>query len=166
MKSSKLTCIATIPLLAALAIPLRLPAQEQPQNLAQPQRFKLIDISTFGGPTSLLVNDLEQMVNGRGAFVGQSDLSAPDPFPVFCFNPDCFVSHAFRWQNGMLTDLGALPGGGSSNSNWINASGLIVGLSQNGIIDPLTGARRCEPSSGRTVRLPILERWVEMRAIQ
>lgn len=60
-----------------------------------------------------------------------------DPFPGFCFNEDCFVSHTFEWKNGVKTDLGALPGGASSASNWITPNGLIVGLSENGKIDPL-----------------------------
>jgi probable HAF family extracellular repeat protein len=36
-----------------------------------------------------------------------------------------------------LTDLGALPGGGSSQAEWITANGLIAGISQNGQTDPL-----------------------------
>ena len=37
----------------------------------------------------------------------------------------------------MLTDLGTLPGGASSQALWITANGLIAGNSQNGEIDPL-----------------------------
>ena len=47
------------------------------------------------------------------------------------------MSHAFQWQHGEMTDLGALPGGSSSASIFIGGSGLIVGLSQNGNVDPL-----------------------------
>jgi uncharacterized membrane protein len=50
-------------------------------------------------------------------------------------------SHAFRWQNGVLTDLGALATGWSSATSWISDTGLIVGLSQNDVIDPLSGAQ-------------------------
>ena len=57
--------------------------------------------------------------------------------PDFCFNEDCFVSHAFQWQNGLLIDLGALTPGVSSNSAWIATSGLVAGTSENGEIDPL-----------------------------
>ena len=49
------------------------------------------------------------------------------------------MSHAFRWRNGAKTDLGVLPGGASSAALWINSKGMIVGMSQNGAIDPLTG---------------------------
>jgi probable HAF family extracellular repeat protein len=52
---------------------------------------------------------------------------------------DCFVSHAFQWQNGVLTDLGSLAAGWSSATSGISDTGLIVGLSQNGVIDPLSG---------------------------
>ena len=50
------------------------------------------------------------------------------------------VQHAFKWQNGVLSDLGTLPGGSSSFALWINNGGQTVGVSQNGLIDPLTGA--------------------------
>jgi probable HAF family extracellular repeat protein len=44
-----------------------------------------------------------------------------------------------NWHNGILTDLGALPGVNSSHANWISANGLIAGFSQNGVFDPLLG---------------------------
>src|SRR5438093_2733575 len=50
------------------------------------------------------------------------------------------VQHAFKWQNGVLSDVGTLPGGSSSFALWINNGGQTVGVSQNGLIDPLTGA--------------------------
>jgi probable HAF family extracellular repeat protein len=61
----------------------------------------------------------------------------PDPFPDFCFDEDCFVGHAFQWQNGVITDLGVLAAGTSSQSNWISANGLMAGVAENGEIDPL-----------------------------
>ena len=139
MKSRTLTCIAAMTLFAALAVPLRLAAQEQQRNNQQP-RYKLIDLGTFGGPQSYVNTPSVQIVpdvNNRGTVAGWADTSTPDPFPAFCFNPDCFVSHAFQWQNGVMTDLGVLPGGASSASYSISANGLIAGLSENGEIDPL-----------------------------
>jgi hypothetical protein len=41
--------------------------------------------------------------------VGGADTSIPDPYFPNCLI-DCFVTHAFDWHNGVLTDLGALPG--------------------------------------------------------
>jgi probable HAF family extracellular repeat protein len=129
MRSCSLIVVTT---LFALAIPV--------SGTAAPKhhRYKLIDIGTFGGPASMLPA-LAQVVNNRGILVGQADTSTVDPNFPNCFNLDCYVSHAFQSRDGVLTDLGALPGGGTSLAGWINARGLVVGLSQNGVIDPLTG---------------------------
>ena len=50
------------------------------------------------------------------------------------------MAHAAEWHNGTLTDLGALPGVNSSFPFWINDLGDEVGISENGLIDPLTGS--------------------------
>jgi probable HAF family extracellular repeat protein len=42
-----------------------------------------------------------------------------------------------REVSGVITDLGALPGTNSSIPVWISGTGLIAGLSQNGLVDPL-----------------------------
>jgi probable HAF family extracellular repeat protein len=118
--------------LLALAIPVSGTAAQKHHH------YKLIDIGTFGGPASMLPG-LAQVVNNLGIVVGQADTSTVDPNFPNCFNLDCYVSHAFQSRDGVLTDLGALPGGGSSSAGWINARGLAIGLSQNGVIDPLTG---------------------------
>jgi uncharacterized membrane protein len=49
------------------------------------------------------------------------------------------VSHAFKFENGVLTDLRALPGVNSSYGSWITANGLVAGFSGNSEIDPLSG---------------------------
>jgi probable HAF family extracellular repeat protein len=67
-----------------------------------------------------------------------ADTSAPDPLAPNCYNPDCFVSDAVVWQDGVLTDLPALVPGYSSLGSAINASGEVVGESENGLVDPLT----------------------------
>ena len=120
--------------LITLAIPAHL--------LAQQPRYKLIDVGTFGGPQSYLNNgnggnNSATALNNRGTLGGWADTPTPDPFPAFCFDDDCFVSHAFQWHAGVRTDLGALTDGVSSQANWISASGLIAGVSENGEIDPL-----------------------------
>ena len=105
----------------------------------QHSRYKLVDLGTFGGPSSQFYQ-YGKNVNNRGAVVGGADTANPDPFAPNCIAPSCFVQHAFKWQNGVLSDLGTLPGGSHSFALWINNGGQTVGESQNGLIDPLTGA--------------------------
>ena len=131
MKSRILMVITAMTLFAALAIPAQLAAQDD--------RYKLVDIGTLGGPTGYeSVNGPGiQILNNAGIVSSFADTSARDPrisTPKFCYNPDCFLSHAFRWKNGVLSDLGALPGVNSSAAGAINARGWSVGQSQNGLI--------------------------------
>ena len=135
---SAITFIAGLALLfAALAIPLRLAAQDKQDHNRRHHHYQLIDMGTFGGPASYFTNGFDGILNNHGMAAGWADTSTPDPVPSFCYNPDCFVSHAFQWQSGVLTDLGTLVAGWSSSAFWISGNGLIVGNSQNGEIDPL-----------------------------
>jgi probable HAF family extracellular repeat protein len=95
--------------------------------------YRLIDLGTLGGPNSSETLEFP-FVNNAGMVVGFSDTSTPDPF-----NPGGFLPHAFRWQKGVLTDLGTLPGGKLSFAIWSNNLGQVVGLSDNGRIDPDIG---------------------------
>lgn len=130
----KTICIAAMTLLT-VAVAVRLAAQARPQSEKKEHlRYKLVDIGTFGGPNS--GNNGESIVmNSEGDVTGSADTSTPDPF---CFS-DCFVFHAYRWRDGVLTDLGALPGGPSSATNGISSHDQIVGQSENGLINPLNG---------------------------
>ena len=121
-------------------------AAVSPASRERHTRYKLVDLGTLGGPNSnpalsffegVAVPSLSQL----GTFAGQAENSTPDPFNPNCFNVDCYVSHAIKWQNGVRTDLGALPGpeGLSSAATWISDNGLIVGFSENGEVDPFTG---------------------------
>jgi probable HAF family extracellular repeat protein len=112
----------------------------------QHTRYRLIDLGTLGGPNSnsalpffdgVAVPSLSQ----PGSFAGQAESPTPDPFSPNCLNFDCYVSHAIKSQDGILTDLGALPGpaGLSSVTTWISGNGLIAGFSENGEVDPFTG---------------------------
>ena len=100
--------------------------------------YKLIDTGTLGGPTSSLGFEGERDLNNSGVLVSLADTSVPDPYAPNCFL-DCFLAHTVEWRNGVLTDLGALPVVNNSGPIWISDTGLISGLSQNGI-DPLTGS--------------------------
>jgi probable HAF family extracellular repeat protein len=97
--------------------------------------YKLIDVGTFGGRASQYSVPSSAGLNNRGTATGVADTSLPDPNCFF----DCFVDHAFVSKEGVTTDLGTLPGGASSFAYAVNEHGLIVGQSQNGSIDPLTG---------------------------
>src|SRR6516164_7956249 len=82
--------------------------------------YKLIDLGTFGGPASYFSNGFDGILNNRGTSIGWSDTPTPDPYPAFCFQtPGCFVTDAFASRNGIVTDLGTLPGGVSSQAYWI-----------------------------------------------
>jgi len=139
MKSAKLMYIAAIALLVALAIPVSLAAQEHP---TKHHKYSLVDIGTFGGPNDQFnfASPTDHLLGSNGMVTGGADTTTVDPL---CFDsPDCFVEHAFKWQKGVLNDLGALPGGTGNNSSqafWINDRGQTVGLSTNGTVDPLTG---------------------------
>ena len=137
MKSGKL--ISTMTLLVALAIPVLLAAQEHP---AKHHKYNLVDIGTFGGPNVSFnfASPTDHLLGSNGTVTGGADTTTVDPD---CFDsPDCFVEHAFKWQKGVLNDLGALPGGIGNNSSqafWIDDRGQTVGLSTNGTVEPLTG---------------------------
>jgi probable HAF family extracellular repeat protein len=138
MKSKKLICISAIAVLVGLAIPASLAALEQHKKH---HKYKLIDIGTFGGPNSFVPsNFLNQagnpVISNQGTVAGVGDTSAADPL---CYFDDCFYPNALQWQKGVSTNLGTLPGSQWGAANGISGNGLIVGASQNGEIDPLSG---------------------------
>lgn len=141
MKFRTFTCVAEITLVAALAIPVCIAAQDSSSQDHKPKhhKYKLTDMGTFGGPASYTTigGAGSTFLNNSGVISGSADTPTRDPNAPNCGNPDCFVSHAFRWKNGVLTDLGALPGVNSSYEIGMNARGWIAGSSGNGAIDPL-----------------------------
>jgi uncharacterized membrane protein len=130
-----------------LAIPAMLAAQEAPghQSIAQHHHYQLIDLGTLGGPNSgaptvfYEINGTAgaQATSSRGTVAGTADTSIADPL---CFFDDCLFPHTFRWQDGTLSDLGALPGSQWSFAAWISNNGMIAGFSENGENDPFTGS--------------------------
>jgi len=142
MKPSLVGSIVKAVFLVILAVPILLAGQSEPktpERQSHHRHYKLQDLGTFGGPQSYVNIPISyaQVLNNRGTVAGWADTATPDPNPDFCFDADCLVAHAFRWRNGVKKDLGVLPGGASSQANWISANGLIAGISQNGEIDPL-----------------------------
>jgi probable HAF family extracellular repeat protein len=135
MKSRIMKSIGWMLVLAGMASPVQLAAQQHP-------RFKLIDLGTLGGPHSYgsVNGDGFQLLNNSGVVASYADLAAPDPNAgFFCYTLDCFQIHAFRWKDGAMTDLGALPVNNDSAAGSINARGWITGQSQSAIIDPVLG---------------------------
>jgi probable HAF family extracellular repeat protein len=113
-------------LLAAVALPGILAAKEHP---AKHSHYTLIDLGTLGGPNSSFQGGAV-VVNKKGVATGWADTPVLDPnlgIPVF---------HAFKWDKGTSTDLGALPEGTLSGSQAINASGVIAGFSTTSVVDP------------------------------
>jgi probable HAF family extracellular repeat protein len=145
MKSTKLRYLIVLALFASGATAGLLAAQVQTENRnRRPEHrlYKMVDLGTFGGPNAYLPEPTQAIraLNNRGVVAGSADTSTADPF---CLNADCLISHTFQWRNGVLTDLGALPGAlpglNGSIPIWINDRGDIVGSSENGKIDPAIG---------------------------
>src|SRR5262245_6868858 len=76
---------------------------------APPASYSILDIGTFGGPSSAATG-----LNRFGDVVGSATTAAGG-------------SHAFHFRNQELIDLGTLPGGTASHATAINDRGDIVG---------------------------------------
>jgi probable HAF family extracellular repeat protein len=141
MKVSSYFPLIAIVLFAALAIPTQLTAQDGPNNKPKHHQYKLYDVGTFGGPNGYFWQGypFSKTLSSRGTVFGAASTPVSDPFYPNCFI-DCFVDHAFKYEDGVLTDLGSL--GASSNgaiAHSSNQRGWIVGVGENGVIDPSTG---------------------------
>jgi uncharacterized membrane protein len=139
MKLRLLISITAITLLAVVAIPNQPAAQNTLAGHHKYHHYKLVDLGTFGGPTSIITSFATLDINHRGTTVAKADTFLPDPYAPNCFQPNCLVDHTLQWKDGSRTDLGALPGINSSLPTWINRQGWVAGESENGVIDPLTG---------------------------
>jgi hypothetical protein len=137
MRSKALILIASRILLVTPALPFQLVAQDI--------HYQLVDIPTSGGPAAagnVDCNECTQFINNRlliirellwaGRIPPYHDPNAPN-----C--GDCFLTHGFRWQDGILTDLGALPGVNFSHATSVSARGWATGGSGTAKMDPQTG---------------------------
>jgi probable HAF family extracellular repeat protein len=133
MKNNLTAFIAALTLCAAWVAPAQLAAQTPTKH----HHYKLIDLGTLGGPHSYgsVNGDGFQLLNNSGVVGSSADMAIPDPNAPNCANPDCFLSHAFQWKDGVMTDLGTL-GGNISAAGSTNARGWMTGQAQNGLIDP------------------------------
>jgi probable HAF family extracellular repeat protein len=129
-----------IPAVSLAALPVLFTAwQPAAAAPATHHHFKLIDLGTFGGPDSFANGPSVPIVTNNGTYAGEADTSIPDPYAPNCQSPDCLVQHAQEWRNGVVRDLGTLPGVNlSSGATWV-ANTFIGGASENGLIDPLEG---------------------------
>ena len=137
MKSRTWMWTVVVYLFAALAMPLGMAAQDNPshddKSQHQGERYILVDLGTFGGANSQVNGGPPPMINNEGTVAGLADTSIP------CSFFDEPVSPAFKWQHGVVINMGLLPGGCFSLPNSINSKGMMVGSGDIGIIDPLTG---------------------------
>src|ERR1700688_1277546 len=127
MKPRFLILLTAITFFAALAIPVRLDAQNNPEqhnNHHKHHHYKLIDLGTFGGAQSWVFGALEfpSATLSNAGVVGAGNTLDPNPnypncnpfVPLLCALygvSDPLVEHAFEWRDGNLTDLDLLPGG-------------------------------------------------------
>ena len=143
MKTQVIVRVSAIVLVLAVWPSLRLAAQTEPTDPAQNHpHYKLVDLGTLGGPSSYGTPPLDmdqdqagfRFLNQAGVVSSYADTAFPDPnAPDFCFVSDCLLTHAFRWKNGVMTDLGALDNRVNSAALSINARGWSTGQSQ---LDP------------------------------
>ena len=143
MKFAKWTSITAIALFTVLALPLQLVAQGK-QDPHQYHHYQLVDVGTFGGPSSsnAWAGFFNKTMNSAGAVLGEANTSyTADPYCLF----NCFMADAFEWHNGVLTDLTGLPGNvNGTYADSVNSRGWVTGTSGNGAIDPLTGYPQME----------------------
>lgn len=143
MKSGRLMWIAAIAMCAVPISATPLPEEDMQAHKHHHHHYQLIDLGTLGGAQSTQAGG--RALNGDGTVVGCAETSTPDPnYPNFNpflspFGADPFIYHTFEFKDGRVRDMGALPAANSSCESFLTDRGLIVGASENGLIDPLTG---------------------------
>jgi probable HAF family extracellular repeat protein len=119
---------------------------------------RTIDLGTLGGPNSWMnwgeINDLGQVV-------GDSETASPDPNGEdICTFGDHRTCRPFLWQSFHMRALPTL-GGNNGQASAINNRGQIVGMAENGAVDPT-----CPPNTTNDrIQLPVLWEHGEARAL-
>jgi probable HAF family extracellular repeat protein len=129
MKPNKLALVLVITTIGNLLIAQNMSSPSKPKH----KQYKLIDLGTLGGANSFVNGTPPPMLNNGGMIGGEADTA--EACPYF----DGVVSPAVRWDNGVPTTLGVLPGGCFSLPNAINSKGMFAGSADIGFIDPATG---------------------------
>jgi probable HAF family extracellular repeat protein len=140
MKSTYMTAMAAILVATALATPLQCAAQDE-TGAGQRPKYLLVNLASPLGGTASAANS----INNRGWAMGAANLAGNT------------TAHAMLWIYGKAIDLGTL-GGASSSVAWSsvkNNSGVISGISDTSIVDPLGEVWSCAEgffpsSSGHT----------------
>ena len=156
MKSVTSTCTIAAVCISALMTPVWLSAQDAGQNHeARHHHYKVIEMGTFGGPASSIdaTGDppnsfFNKVLTRSGAMLGGADTPIPDPDEF----AGPFVNYAFRWANGVQSNLGVLPQNPalgvqapcfncawSTFAFWMADNGFVAGESTDNAVDPLTG---------------------------
>jgi probable HAF family extracellular repeat protein len=117
MKSRCCICFAAITLFAALAIPLRLSAQDNQDHNHRHVRYSLTVLPTLGGTFSKAIG-----INQSGSVTGVSTLTGD------------LLAGAFLWKKGVMTNLGNL--GADSGGVAVNDRGTVSGNSNTSTPDP------------------------------
>lgn len=140
MKSKIWSLVIAATSFATLTVSAHLAARDNPDHDRHAHHhYQLVTIGTFGGPNSSTAwaGLGNKLMNARGTVLGEGDTAASDPYGIGLFG---FLDDAFQWKDGVLSDLGGLPGNvNGSYADSINSRGWISGISGNGEIDPLTG---------------------------
>lgn len=135
-------------LVAVSALAIAAGAAPAPASAATPTgpAYTLTDVGTFGGAQAQLEIPGVPITN-EGTVIGTADTTTTDSdYPNNGpFGSDPQLTHAFSWQNGRMTDLGALPGNNSSAVSEINGRGAGAGYSETAADDPRTGAPGMHP---------------------
>jgi probable HAF family extracellular repeat protein len=120
MKSRILTCITGMTLFTALAMPVRIVAQEEQLQAEPLQHYTVTDLGTLGGTFSAGYG-----LNSGGRVGGSSTLTATG-----------VNQHAFLWHHGHMTDLGTL-GGPNSIAGGPNGRDELPIEAEASLTDPL-----------------------------
>jgi probable HAF family extracellular repeat protein len=121
------------------------PSESKPTKPPPPRypKYKLVDLGTLGGANSSQVSPAVSM-NNRGDTIAFSSTAVADPLDPSL--QDGFIWHGILSNaNGVVRDLGALPGSNQSLATGVSANGLIAGLSGNSLLDPLTDFPQLRP---------------------
>jgi probable HAF family extracellular repeat protein len=116
------------------------------QEPVKHHHYKLIELGTFGGPTSYINpgGNGGPYMNHQGAVVGSSQTSVPLPSNNngFVCVAGLDVYHGLAWGESGITNLPSPRGDDNcGNAAAINDLGEMAGQSENGLVDAITGVK-------------------------